>query len=114
VGSDDNGGFLYNKGKYQTLSFPGSSQTQPWGINDNGIVVGWYYGCTPTCADHAFAIMKGKYLSFDYPGAMGTFSGGINYSGQIVGSYTLDNQTFHGFLTSPITTASFADQASTE
>ena len=101
-------GFLFYNGKYYTLNVPNSlNYTLALGINDNGIVVGWYLGCTPTCTEHGFALMKGKYLSFDYPGAMGTYASGINNAGQIVGSYTFDQQTFHGFVTSPVTSADF-------
>jgi probable HAF family extracellular repeat protein len=107
VGTDDFGAFFYNKGKYRTVSFPSASQTQAWGINDSGAIAGWYQGCSPSCADHAFVFMKGRYLSFDYAGAIGTFADGINASGQVVGSYTPDGQTYHGFITSPVTLVEF-------
>ena len=107
AGTADEGAFFYSKGKYQTIAFPGASQTYAYGINDNAIVVGFYLRCAPSCADHGFALMKGKYLSFDYPGAMETYAYGINNAGKIVGSYTFDQQTFHGFVTNPITAADF-------
>lgn len=100
VGSDDTGGFLFSKGKYQTITFPGASQTQPWGINDGGIIVGWYV--TSQCLPCGFALRNGKYFTIKYPGATATFPGGINASAQVSGSYTLDGQTFHGFVTSPV------------
>lgn len=103
VGSDDNGGFFFSKGKYQTIAFPGATQTQPWGVNDSGIVVGWY----SNGSFNGFALKGGKYLAINYPGAVYTFVSGINDAGQIVGSYTLDQQTYHGFVTSPITAANF-------
>jgi uncharacterized membrane protein len=100
-------GFFYSKGKFKTITVPGSSGTTvAWGINDSGIVVGSYVGCTPSCNYHGFALRRGRYASFDYPGANGTFAWGINSLGQIVGSYS-DNQTFHGFVTSPLTPALF-------
>src|SRR5690242_9497837 len=75
------------------------------GVNDNGIIVGWY---NPTSSyDYAFVVKNGKYLSFSYPGAKFTYAAGINKSGQIVGAYSPDNQTYHGFVTSPITDAFF-------
>ncbi len=101
VGTDDSGSFSYSKGKFKSISFPGASQTLAWGINDNEMISGWYVICTPNC-EHGFLLVKGKYMSFDYPGAMGTFANGINASGQIVGSYTPDEQTFHGFISSPV------------
>lgn len=101
-------GFLYQHGKYRTVNVPNSNNyTESWGINDSGVIVGWYLGCAPSCTEHGFVLMKGNYFSFDYPGAMGTYASGINNSGQIVGSYTFDQQTFHGFVTSPVTAEEF-------
>src|SRR5215469_444749 len=96
-------GFTYMNGKFQKVLVPGTSQTEASGVNDDGTVVGWFFSCTSVCGDHGFVFLNGKYSSFDYPGAMSTFAASISKSGQIVGSYTLDNQTFHGFVTNPIT-----------
>lgn len=101
VGTADQGGFFSSNGTFKTIAVPGASETQPFGINDNGVVVGWYFGCAPSCTSHGFVFLRGRYLSFDYPGAMSTFADGINNSGEIVGSYTFDNQTFHGYITNP-------------
>jgi hypothetical protein len=103
VGWSDNNSYLYVQGKFKSIAFPGSSKTIAQGINDSGITVGWYAGTQYS----GFAYEKGKYVSFDYPGAVGTFPVGVNASGQVVGSYTFDYQTFHGFITSPITADAF-------
>jgi uncharacterized membrane protein len=109
TGSGTNG-FSFNRGKFQTITVPGSySETQAWGVNDNGIVVG-FYNCD-SCLINAFALLNGKYLTFSYPGAMETFAFGINKTGQIVGSYTFDQQTYYGFVTNPITAADFDQTA---
>jgi hypothetical protein len=101
-------GFLYQHGNYKMINVPGSTGlTEVWGINDSGIVVGTYSGCTPSCTYHGFALMKGKYFSFDVPGALETFAWGISPSGQIVGSWA-DSQNCHGFVSSPITADHFA------
>jgi probable HAF family extracellular repeat protein len=105
VGTADEGGFYYGKGVYKTIAFPGASQTWPVGINDDGIVVGWY--TTDGCVDCGFAYRKGKFVSLRYPGALATFTAGINNQGQIVGTYQVDSSTLHGFVTSPITAADF-------
>ncbi|MBZ5600256.1 MAG: DUF3466 family protein [Acidobacteriia bacterium] len=103
-----NNGFAYIRGKFYTIAFPDAYDTSAWGVNDSGIIVGSYTGCTPLCAIHGFARMKGKYLSLDYPGATLTFANGINNSGQIVGSYTFsDQEVYYGFVTSPITATDF-------
>ncbi len=107
LNGSDSSGFVYKNGKSRSLVFPGPTiMTLAMGLNDGGVIVGWYEGCSPACADHAFVMMKGKYFSFDYPGAIGTFADGISASGQIVGSYTLDGSTFHGYVTNPIEAAS--------
>jgi len=104
VGWTDSLGYLYSHGQFRTISFPGATQTTAWGINDSSIVVGWYFSGPCNCA---FAYKNGKYISFSYPGAALTGAEGINSSGQIVGQYTFDYQTYHGFLTNPITVTDF-------
>ncbi|HVP55854.1 MAG TPA: hypothetical protein VMU45_12755 [Candidatus Eisenbacteria bacterium] len=104
VGAGDDTGFFYSHGQFKTIAVPGASITKPLGINDTRIIVGWYSAVTCVCG---FSFMNGKYIKVSYPGAMYTFALGINDSGQIVGSYTLDQQTYHGFVTSPITAADF-------
>lgn len=105
VGSDDTGGFLYSKGKYQTIAVPGATQTQPWGINDGGVIVGWYVNSQ--CLPCGFALRNGRYFTVSYPGSAFTTPFGINNAGQIVGSYSLDGTTTHGFVTSPISLNDF-------
>jgi probable HAF family extracellular repeat protein len=101
-------GFFYQNGKYRTINVPNSNNyTEAWGINDSGVVVGWYLGCAPSCTEHGFVLVRGRYASFDYPGAAQTYAFGVNNAGQIVGTYTFDQQTFHGFVTSPVTSANF-------
>jgi probable HAF family extracellular repeat protein len=100
-------GFLDKGGKFQTINYPGSTQTEVWGINDSGTAVGWYESCTPACGIHGFAVRAGKYLSIDYPNAIYTAAFGINAAGQVVGGYELAENAYQGFVTSPITPADF-------
>jgi probable HAF family extracellular repeat protein len=104
VGWTDDNGFKCRAAQCQIFNFPGSSRTVALGINDNGIIVGWYDMAPFT---YGFASKNGKYISLRYPGAVATSASGINASGQIVGEYTSDYQTYHGFVTSPITAADF-------
>lgn len=99
-------GFLYKDGQFQTISYPGASQTELWGINDSGVIVGWYEKGPPYYF-HGFALMNGRYLSFEYPGSTDSFATGINASGQIVGQYDSADNVYHGFVTSPIAAADF-------
>jgi probable HAF family extracellular repeat protein len=100
----DRHAYLYRNGKTKTLAFPGAAVTVAQGINDVGIVVGWYGGGAQY---YAFAYKNGKYISVGYPGAAFTGASGTNASNQIVGQYTFDYQTWHGFVTSPITGPDF-------
>jgi uncharacterized membrane protein len=99
VGWTDDAAYLYSGGKFKTINFPGASRTEAWGINDNGVIVGWYGSGAQY---YGFAFKNGKFISFGYPGAAFTGAAAINASGQIVGQYTFDYQTWHGFVTSPI------------
>jgi probable HAF family extracellular repeat protein len=108
VGWTDDDGFAYDGGKFKRIAFPGANQTEAWGINDKGVIVGWYASSECICA---FALRTGRYLSFRYPGAAGTLAYGINNLGQVVGGYTFDYETWHGFVTSPITAGDFASSA---
>jgi probable HAF family extracellular repeat protein len=104
AGLPDNG-YLYKEGKLTTIGFPGAYETAASGINDSGVIVGWYsvlHGC-----ECAFALKNGRYVSFSYPGAVATAGEGVNASGQVVGQYTFDYQTYHGFVTSPIADSDF-------
>jgi probable HAF family extracellular repeat protein len=103
-------GFARQSGKYKTVTFPASSMTEVWGVNDNGVIVGWYTQNESPYDSFGFAFIQGTYISLSYPGAINTFGFGINAAGQIVGTYTLDNSTYHGFVTSPIAAAEMAGQ----
>lgn len=100
VGWTDSDGFSYKNGKFRTIDVPNATQTQARGVNDNGLIVGWY--TIPGPLTNAFVLIHGQYLSVSYPGAAGTSAGGINSLGQIVGAYTFDFNTYHGFVTSSV------------
>jgi uncharacterized membrane protein len=107
VGWADSHGFMCRLGTCKFLDIPGADKTNAFGINDAGIIVGFYETSGPVIW-HGFAWRNGKYISIDYPGAIGTFANGINNSGQIVGSFvTSFNSIARGFITSPITAADF-------
>jgi probable HAF family extracellular repeat protein len=104
VGWTDEDGFVYQGGRFKTLRVPDSHITEAWGINDSGIVVGWY---GIGASFYGFALKNGSYISIAYPGAKATFAKGINSAGQVVGAYTYDYEIYHGFVTDPITDAAF-------
>jgi len=98
--------YLYAQTKFKNIDVPGGTLTTAFSINDSGVVVGYYESGAVFLG---FALKQGKFLSFGYPGAVETFPYGINNLGQVVGTYTLDYQTYHGFVTSPITGADFSN-----
>ena len=76
------------------FNFPGATNTQAYGINVYGAVVGWYGTDTN---GHGFLMKDGKFTSIDIPNATLTHAVGINNAGRIVGYY--ENATgFHGFV----------------
>jgi probable HAF family extracellular repeat protein len=106
TGYTDYDAYIYKNGKFRKVDFPGAQLTAAMGVNDGGIVVGWY-NPTDTNEYHGFVRKGGKFISFSYPGAVWTFALGINNSGQIVGAYTFDKVIYHGFLTSPVSDVDF-------
>ncbi len=95
----DNGrerGFLRSPERIVTaFDTPGAQTTVPFGINDQGEIVG--------VADDTVAFLRranGTFLSFQYPGATRTVAYGINASGTIVGAYRQANQPERGFVRS--------------
>lgn len=101
-------GYSLIGGRFRQIAISGATQTLALGINDGGAIVGWYSQSGACNANNcAFVLVNGRYASFSYPGAAGTTAYGINASGQVVGSYTFDFNTYHGFVTSPITASDF-------
>jgi probable HAF family extracellular repeat protein len=62
---------------------------------------------TQQCLTCGFVFKGGKYISINYPSALNSLAFGLNNAGQVVGSYTLDNMTYHGFVTSPLNSSDF-------
>jgi hypothetical protein len=70
--------------QFSAITFPGSTQTNPAGINDSGVISGNYGGPQ---ASGGFEDRRGTYTSISFPGKSGIFVRGINKSGGIVGEY---------------------------
>jgi len=93
-------GFLYSGSGYTDVFYPGSGLTEALGINDNGVVVGFYMdGPSVTQPNfHGFTwSATGGYKSVDVSGATsGTFVQAINNNGVLAG-YFSDSAGSHGF-----------------
>jgi probable HAF family extracellular repeat protein len=89
-------GYLYHRGEFTPIDFPGAKATWPvMAINANAIV-GTYY-----IADnmyHGFLRLKGKFSTIDVPNSIFTWITGINQAGHIVGFYNLTDGSQHGFV----------------
>ncbi|HLJ98264.1 MAG TPA: PEP-CTERM sorting domain-containing protein [Gemmataceae bacterium] len=92
---------VLSRGTFMTLSVPGASLTDAWGINNLGQVVGVYSNNLQGLPDHGFLYNDGTYTTFDVPGSISTEARGINDNGQIVGYYTDTAGNEHGFLATP-------------
>src|ERR1700730_2389599 len=88
--------------QFKTIDVPAAfgSQTQPYGINPQGDIVGYYSDSSGNT--HGFLLSRGKFTTIDVPGAgapLYTEPYGINPQGDIVGYYS-DSSGVHGFLLS--------------
>src|SRR5208283_5213597 len=68
------------------------------GINDNGLVTG-YYTDVNHAANSFVRNIDGSFTNFDYPSASGTNAYGINNSGQVTGTCVYGAGD-HGFIRS--------------
>jgi PEP-CTERM motif len=79
--------------------------SQPLGINDNGIAVGYYGDSTTSQHGFLYNTNNGQYSFLDDPSMAFSNGGvevtqitGINDAGEITGFYSDANGTFHGFV----------------
>jgi uncharacterized membrane protein len=102
---DDNGfahGFLLTGGVLTQLDFPGASDTFALGINDFGLVAGYWDIVDANgnvLANHGFTWKDGAFTQFDFPGVAVTGLFGINARGDLVGVWLSDvnSPIEHGF-----------------
>src|SRR5262249_19317446 len=99
VGAASDVGFRYGHGVFKPLKFPGASVTEPFGLNDNGAIVGFI---AIESSSSCFAFVKTTFYRVRFPGAQNVMVClGINNSGQIVGQYGDVNHASRGFLITP-------------
>jgi hypothetical protein len=95
--------FLYDRGVFTPIEYPGADETHITGLNNDGDILGWYRsfssGCPGTCV---FVLHRGEYYTIDLPlpdneprpdgapaGMASLISlGGLNDRGQFVGRYS--------------------------
>src|SRR5581483_9325667 len=59
-----NGFKKYSNGGFVDLDYPGSNETLPWSINDNGAIMDTYHGADTE--DHGFIYRNGSWTTLDY------------------------------------------------
>lgn len=83
----------YSDGGFIRLSYPGAQSTYPMGINDSGMIVGWYNNFDSVT--HGFIYSKGQWATLDNPMAKSTQLDGISNAGVIAGfDFIYANNTF--------------------
>lgn len=81
---------------YKTVSIAGWTNTAAYGINDFGVIVG-FYDNYPGNSEHGFMKTGAGVTNVDYPGAASTICYAINNSGEVVGQYTDTEGFLHAF-----------------
>jgi len=92
-------GFFTKNGEFISFEVPGSAPqtTGPHGINDSGVVTGFYQDRSDPNITHAFFKLNKVFKTVDCPGATITGFFGINERGDAVGGCTLADGG-HGVL----------------
>src|ERR1700733_7912630 len=70
-------------GRYTTIDVPGAADTTAVGVNDSGVVSGFYEDSSGN--DHGFLDRHGTFTTIDVPGAADTVATVINDVGVVVG-----------------------------
>jgi len=71
--------------KFITIVVPGSPNTQPYGINNDRLVTGYYQDASLNY--HGFVWQAGAFQTVDYPGAVYTILYAVNNLGVAIGYY---------------------------
>ncbi|HEY7098677.1 MAG TPA: hypothetical protein VH437_18255 [Terriglobales bacterium] len=90
-------GFIYEKGNFTVVDFPGTNYSSATGINDDGDVVG-YYALPNNPQTHGYLLHQGVFTTINGPGSSNTYPSAINNLGTIVGTCTDENGVNHGFV----------------
>jgi hypothetical protein len=81
---------------FPTLNNTSVTTGQATGINNSGVISGFYTG--PDGITRGFLLKGGSFVSLEYPGSLATSAFGLNNMGQAVGSFADAAGSVHGFL----------------
>ena len=94
----DHGYLRLKGGKLRLFEPSGAMRVEPWGINDSGVIGGFYEDDT-NYKDHGFVrAADGTITTFDPSGADNTFVWSINAAGATTGWYEDGAGSIHGFM----------------
>ena len=85
-----------------TVSISTQGRTHARGINNSGVIVGYFYGSDGN--NHGFLLSGGVATQVDYPGASSTYLEGINDKGTVVVNYVTTSNNFSALLDTNTTT----------
>ncbi len=71
----------FSNGSLVAINFPGAHNTFAIGINDNGVIAGFY----ESSSEHGFIYHNGQWATVDYPNTSGTEVYGISNAGVVIG-----------------------------
>lgn len=87
-------------GNVDTIDYPGAADTEAFGVNDFGVVIGLFFDSSLN--SHAFTLQDGRYQLADLRGGVQTTPFSINDFDQIVGEFvTTPNTNGFGYLEEP-------------
>ncbi|MGA2247493.1 MAG: hypothetical protein ABSH48_21115 [Verrucomicrobiota bacterium] len=91
-------GFFKDGTNYTTLSVPGAAYTIGYGLNNGGVVTGYYVN--PDTILHGFVWRAGQFSTVDanVSGAIGTAWVGLNDNGDLAGVYFDTNNVQHAVI----------------
>lgn len=98
-------GFIFEDGEYTEILPPGWDETEAWGINNSGVVIG---GVVPSYQSgmrdypiKGFIYKGGQYTNFLPPGCIAAYPKAINDNGVVVG-VGLKLMGASGFIATPV------------
>ena len=83
---------------FEFFDVPGAEHTFSQGLNDTGVIVGYYVDAANTA--HAFIRDAGGYSTFQVFDEFNAIANGINNAGQITGFYFREDNGWSGFVKS--------------
>jgi uncharacterized membrane protein len=91
-------GYLLRKGTFTPIEVPGATDTEPEGINDSGVIVGFFSDAAGN--QHGFILNDEAFKTVDPPGSTSTTIESITAAGSIAGTFIDASGISHGFTAS--------------